>query len=49
MAGEFVGENRDFGKITNVVDGEIFERIEGVKQENKFIGNELWFVKTMFQ
>ncbi len=46
MAGEFVGENADFGKITNVVDGEIFKRIKGVKQENKFIGDELWFVKT---
>ncbi len=49
MAGEFVGENRDFGEITNVIDGEIFKRIKGVKQENRFIGDELWFVKTMFK
>lgn len=48
MAGEFVGENKDFGKIMNVADGEIFKRIKGVKQENKFIGDELWFVKTTF-
>jgi len=46
MAGEFVGENKDFGQITNVVDGEIFKRIKGIKQENKFISDELWFVKT---
>lgn len=49
LAGEFVGENKDFGKITEVVDGEIFKRIENVKQGNEFIGNELWFVKTRFQ
>lgn len=48
MAGEFVGENKDFEKITNVVDGEILKRIKGVRQENKFIGDELWFVKTTF-
>lgn len=48
MAGELVGENKDFGKITNVADGEIFKRIKGVKQKNKFIGDELWFVKTTF-
>ena len=46
MAGEFVGENKDFGKITDVADGEIFKRIKSVKQKNKFIGDELWFVKT---
>jgi hypothetical protein len=46
MPGEFVGRNRDFEKITNVFDGEIFKRIKGVKQGNRFIGNELWFVKT---
>ena len=48
MAGEFVGRNRDFEKVTNVFDGEIFKRIKGVKQEDRFIGNELWFVKTRF-
>ncbi|MFZ5932591.1 MAG: hypothetical protein ACOYT7_00680 [Patescibacteria group bacterium] len=48
LAGELVGENKDFGEITEVVDGEIFKRIENVKQENKFMGDELWFVKTMF-
>lgn len=49
MAGEFVGRNRDFGKISNVFDGEIFKRIKGVKQGNKFIGDELWFVTTTFK
>lgn len=48
MAGEFVGENKDFGKITNVVDGRIIRRIKGIRQENKFMGDELWFVKTTF-
>lgn len=48
MAGEFVGRNRDFEKITNVFDGEIFKRIKEVKQEDRFVGNELWFVKTKF-
>ncbi len=41
-------KNKDFGKITDVADGEIFKRIKNVRQENKFIGDELWFVKTTF-
>lgn len=46
MAGEFVGENKDFEKITDIADGEIFKRIKNVRQQNKFIGDELWFVRT---
>lgn len=46
LAGEFVGGNRKFEEIESVVDGKIFKRIKDVKQENKFIGNELWFVRT---
>ena len=49
MAGEFVGENRNFEEITEVSGGEIYKRIKKVKQDNKFIGNELWLVKTIFK
>ena len=46
MAGEFVGENKDFDKSSGIIDGEVIKEIEGVKQENKFIGDKLWFVRT---
>ena len=46
MAGEFVGENRNYSQINDVYDGVIYKKIKEVKQVNKFIGSELWFVKT---
>lgn len=46
MGGEFVGENMNFEKIDKVFDGEIVKKIKGVKQENKFLGEEFWFVRT---
>lgn len=46
MAGEFVGKNKDFSEIVNVPDGKIIKKIYGVKQKDRFLGDELWFVKT---
>lgn len=47
MAGEFVGENADYSGVDNVFDGVVYKKIFGVQQDNKFIGDELWFVKTI--
>jgi len=49
LAGEFVGENRNYKHVTSVVDGEVFKKIKGVKQKNQFLGDELWFVRTIFE
>jgi hypothetical protein len=49
VSGEFVGENRPYQGLVKVVDGEIYQKITGVKQENQFLGDEVWFVRTVFK
>ena len=46
MAGEFVGKNKDFSETVSVPDGKIIKKIYGVKQKDRLLGDELWFVKT---
>lgn len=48
LGGEFAGVSKDQSKINEVPDGQILKRITGVKQDNKFLGTELWFVRTKF-
>ena len=49
MGGEFLGENQKFKDVSNVTDGVVFQKILGVNQANKFLGDQLWFVKTTLQ
>ncbi len=49
LGGEFLGENQKFEDVSNVTDGVVFQKILGVSQANKFLGDQLWFVKTTLQ
>lgn len=49
LAGEFVGENHGYKDKETVTDGVIYKKIGDVKVENKFLGDELWFVRTTFK
>lgn len=46
FGGEFIGGNKRYEEFNNVTDGVIFKKIKDVKGDYKFIGSELWFVKT---
>lgn len=46
MGGEFIGKNATYSEINSVPDGVIYKKILGIQQDDKFIGDELWFVKT---
>ena len=48
MAGEFAGDSLNYQGVTEVTDGKVYKKITDVKQNNQFIGSEIWFVKTKF-
>jgi len=45
LPGEFVGEKKDFSKITEVPRGKIITKISSIKQENVLLGDEIWIVR----
>ncbi|KKR26290.1 MAG: hypothetical protein UT58_C0016G0007 [Microgenomates group bacterium GW2011_GWC1_39_7b] len=48
LAGEFSREAGSYGQVSTVVDGEIYKKIGSVKSGDKRLGDELWFVRTVF-
>lgn len=46
LAGEFVGEYNHFKDVTEIPDGKIVKRINGINKSDIFFGDELWFVET---
>jgi len=48
LPGEMVGSNRKYSEDDTVSDGVIYKRIVDIKQNDPFVGSELWFVKTKF-
>lgn len=49
LPGEFAGISKEFEKITEVPDGVIDKKIKGIDQEDKFLGNQLWFIRTVYE
>lgn len=49
LAGEFVGKFNSYKDVNEVSDGKVIYKINGVKQSDQYLGDELWFVETRFE